>query len=122
MEAVEAYIGASFGAPGIDGEEVRKAMNMGFWSSIIQSGGMHALTNFTGPTEDNLRGFVRQMRDDKLAVRILADEQKKLQDFSHVDMFYDRFRKGADWNSLYTSLMDLHDMLQEGRKKDETEE
>ena len=122
MEAVEAYIGASFGAPGIDGEEVRKAMNMGFWSSIIQSGGMHALTNFTGPTEDNLRGFIRQMRDDKLAVRILADEQKKLQDFSHVDMFYDRFRKGADWNSLYTSLMDLHGMLQEGRKKDETEE
>jgi len=95
---------------------------MGFWSSIIQSGGMHALTNFTGPTEDNLRGFVRQMRDDKLAVRILADEQKKLQDFSHVDMFYDRFRNGADWNSLYTSLMDLHGMLQEGRKKDETEE
>lgn len=122
MEAVQDYFGAVFGNPGMDGEEVRKAMNMGFWSSIIQSGGMHALTNFTGPTEDNFRGFVRQMRDDKVAVRILADEQKKLQDFSHVDMFYDRFRRGADWNSMYTALNDLKDMLSEKRLKDETQE
>ena len=74
------------------------------------------------PTEDNFRGFVRQMRDDKVAVRILADEQKKLQDFSHIDMFYDRFRRGADWNSMYTALNDLKDMLSEKRLKDETQE
>jgi len=38
---------------------------------------MHALTNLAGPSEDNVRGLVRQFKDDNLAVRLFSDFQKK---------------------------------------------
>jgi len=62
------------------------------------------------------------MYDDRVAVRILADEEKKLQDQTHIDMFYDRFRRGANWNTLYKSLNDLKDLLDTKQLQDETAE
>ena len=105
-----------------NGKELRQAMNVGFWSSWIQSQGQHALTNLAGASNENITGFARQMYDDRVAVRILADEEKKLQDQTHIDMFYDRFRRGANWNTLYKSLNDLKDLLDTKQLQDETAE
>ena len=105
-----------------NGKELRQAMNVGFWSSWIQSQGQHALTNIAGASNENITGFAKQLYDDKVAVRILADEEKKLQDQTHIDMFYDRFRHGANWNTLYKSLNDLKDLLDTKQLQDETTE
>jgi hypothetical protein len=39
---------------------------------------MHALTNIREATDDNIRGLVRQLKDDKVAVRMLVEQQKRL--------------------------------------------
>lgn len=105
-----------------NGKELRSAMNVGFWSSWIQSQGQHALTNLAGASNENISGFAKQIYDDRVATRILADEEKKLQDQTHIDMFYDRFRRGANWNTLYTSLTDLKNLLDTKQKPNETRE
>ena len=122
LTAVADYFGAGVWDADNGSEDLRKAMNIGFWSSLIQSRGQHALTNLAGASNENIRGLARQFYDDKVAVRILADQEKTLQDHTHVDMFYDRFRHGADWNSLFTSLNDLKEMLDTNRKPGESNE
>lgn len=109
-DALLAYMGISDFSDS-DENAIRTAMNIGFWSSVIQSQGMHAITNLAGPSEDNVRGLVRQFKDDNLAVRLFSDFQKKQQDAMHVEMFLDRFKRGSDGESILKSLNDMKDFL-----------
>lgn len=122
LTAVADYLGLGFYDADNNSTQLRQAMNVGFWSSWIQSQGQHALTNLAGASNENITGLAKQFYDDKVAVRILADEEKRLQDQTHIDMFYDRFRHGANWNTLYTSLNDLKNMIDTRQQKDETYE
>lgn len=123
--AIADYFGVGAWDPDNGSEDLIKSMNIGFWSSFIQSRGQHALTNLTGASDENIRGLARQFYDDNVAIRILAEQEKALQDNTHIDMFYDRFQHGADWSSLFTSLNDLKQILEtdSGKKREgETEE
>lgn len=122
LTAVADYFGAGVWDADNGSEDLRKAMNIGFWSSLIQSRGQHALTNLAGATDENVRGLARQIYDDKVALRILADQEKALQDHTHIDMFYDRFRHGSDWNTLFKSLDDLRKMIDTERQPGESKE
>jgi hypothetical protein len=57
--AVADYFGVGFWDPDNGSEDLVKAMNIGFWSSLIQSRGQHALTNLIGATDENIRGLAR---------------------------------------------------------------
>lgn len=105
--AVADYFGLGFWDGNNGDQNLVKAMNIGFWSSLVQSKLFHSFGNITQPTSDNIRGLARQLRSDNVAVRILADQQKTLQDQTHIDMFYDRFMGGANHANLVESLSTL---------------
>ena len=71
--AVADYFGAGWWDANNGDSDLVKAMNIGFWSSVVQGNMHHALTNITEPNGDNIRGLARQLRSDNVAVRILAD-------------------------------------------------
>lgn len=109
--AVADYFGAGWWDANNGDSDLVKAMNIGFWSSVVQGNMHHALTNITEPNGDNIRGLARQLRSDNVAVRILADQQKNLQDQTHIDMFYDRFMNGGNWSNMLESLSTLSKSL-----------
>jgi hypothetical protein len=76
--AVADYFGAGVWDPDNGSEDLVKSMNIGFWSSLIQSRGQHALTNLAGASNENIRGLARQFYDDKVAIRILSEQEKAL--------------------------------------------
>jgi len=109
--AVADYFGAGWWDANNGDADLVKAANIGMWSSFSQGNIQHAFTNFTEPNGDNIRGLARQLRSDNVAVRILADQQKNLQDQVHIDMYYDRFMHGGNWQNMLESLSTLSKAL-----------
>ena len=74
--------------------ELRKAFNIGFASSILFSGGSHALKNIYGADESNLSQLLIQLRDDSTIGKVVAEQQANTQDLVHLGMFYDAMKRG----------------------------
>jgi len=57
--AVSDYFGLGFWDANNGDQNLVKAMNIGFWSSLVQSKLFHAFGNITQPSSDNIRGLSR---------------------------------------------------------------
>ena len=113
-ESLLAYFGLKPFDKNLNTEEIRKAMNIGFISSVMQSGIMHSAKNAIGTYDDtNIRGLAQQMKADRTTSLLLGKHFKDYDDQKHLNMFYDAFRNGITDKQLITSMTRLRDNMQE---------
>lgn len=113
-ESLLAYFGLKPFDKNLNTEEIRKAMNIGFISSVMQSGIMHSAKNAIGTYDDtNIRGLAQQMKADRTTSLLLGKHFKDYDDQRHLNMFYDAFRNGITDKQLITSMTRLRDNMQE---------
>ena len=115
-ESVLAYFGLRPFDKNLNTDEIRKAMNIGFASSIIQSGVQHASKN-TLPSNfrngDNFRDFIQQVKSDRTVTSLIGKHFEDLDDQSHLELFYNAFRSGITDKQLITSMSRLKNQLDE---------
>ena len=115
-ESMLAYFGLKPFDKNLNTDEIRKAMNIGFASSIMQSGVQHSAKNalpakFRGG--DNFRDFIQQVKSDKTVTSLIGKHFEDLDDQAHLELFYDAFRKGVTDKQLITSMSRLKNNLDE---------
>ena len=115
-ESVLAYFGLRPFDKNLNTDEIRKAMNIGFASSIIQSGVQHASKNAL-PSNfrngDNFRDFIQQVKSDRTVTSLIGKHFEDLDDQSHLELFYNAFRSGITDKQLITSMNRLKGQLDE---------
>ena len=74
--------------------ELRKAFNIGFASSILFSGVSHAAKNIYGADENNISQLLTQLKDDTTLGKVFAEQQGNIQDQVHLGVFYDAMQRG----------------------------
>jgi hypothetical protein len=106
-ESVLAYFGLRPFDKNLNIDEIRKAMNIGFASSIIQSGVQHASKNAL-PSNfrngDNFRDFIQQVKSDRTVTSLIGKHFEDLDDQSHLELFYNAFRSGITDKQLIISM------------------
>jgi hypothetical protein len=115
-ESMLAYFGLKPFDKNLNTDEIRKAMNIGFASSIMQSGVQHSAKNalpakFRGG--DNFRDFIQQVKSDRTVTSLIGKHFEDLDDQAHLELFYDAFRKGVTDKQLITSMNRLKNNLDE---------
>jgi hypothetical protein len=115
-ESMLAYFGLKPFDKNLNTDEIRKAMNIGFASSIMQSGVQHSAKNalpakFRGG--DNFRDFIQQVKSDRTVTSLIGKHFEDLDDQAHLELFYDAFRKGVTDKQLITSMSRLKNNLDE---------
>lgn len=112
MQGLYAYLGLPGYDPDFSVENIRKAFNIGALSSGIFSGFLHALTNVRRSSgNDNIRGLMAQLRNDKVVGKMVGDMYGQVQDQAHLETFYNAFKHaGVNRDHLMRSLH----MLKEG--------
>ena len=81
IQGLYAYMGLPGYDPDFSVENIRKAFNIGALSSGIFSGFLHALTNVRRSSgNDNIRGLMAQLRNDKVVGRMVGDMYGQVQD------------------------------------------
>ena len=107
VQAIGDYLGINYTDPDNASEELRKAMNIGFATSLFfpASG---AVTNLFKTQDDNLRNTLAQMRNDNVVRKLVAQNYGNKQDQDHVGTFFDAFSKaGVNFQRLQSSLNNL---------------
>lgn len=87
--------------------ELRKAFNIGFASSILFAGGSHALKNIYGADESNLSQLLVQLKDDSTLAKVVSEQQSNTQDLVHLGMFYDALKQGKRSASYMKERLDF---------------
>ena len=121
-EGALAYWGVHPQDPGLSTQDIRKAFNVGFISSLMFSKAMHATSNLLPVDANNTRNLLAQLKNDRQVTRLIAEQYDKREDQVHMEMFYDAFNKaGVNDKRLIKSLQDLRDNVDENNtlvKKD----
>ncbi|QWM90615.1 hypothetical protein [uncultured phage cr61_1] len=113
-ESLLAYFGLKPFDKNLNTEEIRKAMNIGFISSVMQSGLMHSAKNLIGTHDDtNIRSLAKLMKADRTTSLLIGKHFNDYDDLRHLNMFYDAFRKGITDEKLMTSMTRLRDNMDE---------
>lgn len=112
IQGLYAYMGLPGYDPDFSVENIRKAFNIGALSSGIFSGFLHGLTNVRRSSgNENIRGLMAQLRNDKVVGRMVGDMYGQVQDQAHLETFYNAFKHaGVNRDHLMRSLH----MLKEG--------
>ena len=112
IQGLYAYMGLPGYDPDFSVENIRKAFNIGALSSGIFSGFLHGLTNVRRSSgNENIRGLMAQLRNDKIVGRMVGDMYGQVQDQAHLETFYNAFKHaGVNRDHLMRSLH----MLKEG--------
>jgi len=111
------YFGLNDDDPYNADPELRKAMNIGYASSIMFSGLIGAThsasTNIrNNPYDDNLRQLRQQIKSDRIVDDIISSYAKRAQDHDHIGIYFDRFKENnKSIVSLIRSLNDMKDNL-----------
>lgn len=105
-QALFAYMGLN-DDPRINSDEVRKAMNIGFISSMFQSGGMGAFRNVRNNVEGSTRDLVSTIKNDKTISRLIAENYDSIDDQNHLEFFYNALKDGNSFGKLSRALFDI---------------
>lgn len=115
-ESTLAYFGLKPFDKNLNTDEIRKAMNIGFASSIMQSGVQHSLKNAL-PSKfrsgDSFRDFIQQVKSDRTVTNLIGKHFEDLDDQAHLELFYNAFRSGITDKQLITSMNRLKNQLDE---------
>lgn len=101
-----AYMGLN-DDPRINSDEIRKAMNIGFISSIIQSGAMGAFKNIRSDAEGSTRDLISTIKNDKTISRLIAENYDTIDDQNHLEFFYNALRNGNSASKLAKAMFDI---------------
>lgn len=108
-DAVLDYLGINYGDPDNASENLRKAMNVGFSSSMMFSNAMGAFTNFrSNPNLNNTRQLINQLKADNTVGNIVATYAMEAQDHAHIATFFDSYAKNG--NSVAHVIRALNDL------------
>lgn len=106
-QAVASYLGINYGDPTNGQKEIRKAMDIGFFTSLWFMP-PHAITNAFGAREDNIRGLVSQLRADNKIRGMMADFMNDAQGEDHVEKYYNAFQKaGVNIDTVMNTLNEM---------------
>lgn len=105
-QALFAYMGLN-DDPRINSDEVRKAMNIGFISSVIQSGGMGVFRNLARNAEGSTRDLISTIKNDKTISRLIAENYDSIDDQNHLEFFYNALKDGNSASKLTQALFDI---------------
>lgn len=120
-------IEALFGLEGNDAKEIRKAMGIGFMTSMWVPGLMGATTNLRSNIYDNnIKNLVAQLKNDYVVSNLISNNFQDLHDSERAALFFDAFHKAGINNKRlhrsfleFKSAIDPTHTLVEGRDIDE---
>lgn len=112
LESVADYYGINSYDPDNGSEELRKAMNTGFISGILNSQLMGSLSNlfgdratkYIGVNNDNTRSLFKQLSNDNVLKQLVASNYAAAQDDAHVGIFFKAIANGKSANRLSESF------------------
>ena len=112
LESVADYYGINSYDPDNGSEELRKAMNTGFISGILNSQLMGSLSNlfgdraakYIGVNDDNTRSLFKQLSNDNVLKQLVASNYAAAQDDAHVGIFFKAIANGKSANRLSESF------------------
>lgn len=112
LESVADYYGINSYDPDNGSEELRKAMNTGFISGILNSQLIGSLSNlfgdraakYIGVNDDNTRSLFKQLSNDNVLKQLVASNYAAAQDDSHVGIFFKALANGKSASRLSESF------------------
>ena len=112
LESVADYYGINSYDPDNGSEELRKAMNTGFISGILNSQLMGSISNlfgdraakYIGVNNDNTRSLFKQLSNDNVLKQLVASNYAAAQDDAHVGIFFKAIANGKSANRLSESF------------------
>ena len=112
LESVADYYGINPYDPDNGNEELRKAMNTGFISGVLNSQLMGSFSNlfgdkaakYIGVNNDNTRALFNQLRNDDTLKQLVASNYAASQDDAHVGVFFKALANGKSANRLSESF------------------
>ena len=93
-DAIGCYLGINSGDPDNGDADLRKAMNIGFTTSMFFRA-PHAATNILRSNADNTRNLIASIKNDRVLRTMVSDNYGKAQDKDHVGIFFDAMTKSG---------------------------
>ena len=120
-EVAAAYFGWTPFDAGLDTENIYRAFNAGVAGSMFFGGAQNAFRNVYNTSGDGrysqpetLRQLFSQLKNDKLAAKMVADGYSDQEDLLHAEIFYDQFNKGGvNRQGVINSLINIRDIIDE---------
>ena len=112
LESIADYYGINSYDPDNGDRELRKAMNTGFISGILNSQLTGSFSNlfgdraakYIGVNNDNARALFNQLRNDNVLKQLVASNYAAAQDDAHVGIFFKALANGKSANRLSESF------------------
>ena len=93
-DAIGCYLGINSGDPDNGDADLRRAMNIGFTTSMFFRA-PHAASNMLRSNADNTRNLIASIKNDRVLRTMVADNYGKAQDKDHVGIFFDAMTKSG---------------------------
>lgn len=112
LESIADYYGINSYDPDNGDRELRKAMNTGFISGILNSQLTGSFSNlfgdraakYIGVNNDNTRALFNQLRNDNVLKQLVASNYAAAQDDAHVGIFFKALANGKNTSRLSESF------------------